>query len=82
MVLLFVAWRFTETKTAHACSQSSKIGLFGRAGANNIARCTATTRVWVFFSFIPVLPVATGVNNYRRIVGTEVGGRVMSLKGG
>ena len=26
------------------------------------------------FSFIPVLPVVTGVNNYRRIVGAEVGG--------
>ena len=26
------------------------------------------------FSFNPVLPEVTGVNNYRRIVGTEVGG--------
>ena len=26
------------------------------------------------FSFIPVLPVVTGVNNYRRIVGAEGGG--------
>jgi len=26
------------------------------------------------FSFIPVPPVVTGVNNYRRIVGAEVGG--------
>lgn len=34
------------------------------------------------FSFNPIPPVVTGVNNYRRIVGTEVGGRVMSLKGG
>ena len=39
------------------------------------------SRVGVF-SFIPLLPVATGVNNYRRIVGTEVGGRVLNLKGG
>ena len=35
------------------------------------------------FSFIPVPPVVvTGVNNYRRIVDAEVGGRVLSLKGG
>ena len=55
------------------------------------------------FSFNPIPPVVTGVNNYRRIVdaevggcmlifpadegtrpcwGTEIGGRVMSLKGG
>ena len=26
------------------------------------------------FSFIPVLPVVTGVNNYRRIVDAEGGG--------
>ena len=26
------------------------------------------------FSFNPIPPVATGVNNYRRIVGAEVGG--------
>ena len=49
MVLLFVAWRFTETKTAHACSQSSKIGLFGCAGANNVSRCTVTTEAWALF---------------------------------
>lgn len=35
------------------------------------------------FSFIPVPPVVvTGVNNYRRIMDAEVGGRVLSLKGG
>ena len=49
MVLLFVAWRFTDTKTAHACSQSSKIGLFGCAGANNVSRCTVTTEAWALF---------------------------------
>ena len=44
-----MAWRFTETKTAHACSQSSKIGLFGCAGANNVSRCTVTTEAWALF---------------------------------
>ena len=34
------------------------------------------------FSFKPVPPVVTGVNNYRRIVDAEAGGRVLSLKGG
>lgn len=34
------------------------------------------------FSFNPVPPVVPGVNNYRWIVDAEVGGRVLSLKGG